>query len=306
MKSAPLKSSVYVLLTMDVEPVSPGQGVSGPSTLEAGAQAVRDYAALLGRHGFRSTFFVHPEVAQEQAGLFRELALEGHALGLHLHPVKHGRPPSPVELGGLTADRQRAVLKRAMDEYAAGLGAPPRFFRPGCFSANDETFRVLTDLGFTGGSVSIPGRIWPARYCVWSGAYPYAHRAHSAFRGACGELPFMEIPLSVDLTRVPRRHPTEGFSYYSDLRPGGVYRDDEGIERNHRDMVRRILRRMKRDDPPLKTLVIDVHNDRDFVGVSQAARHLRDLLEGVAPEIRALGWQPVAATFDDEPLMATQ
>jgi peptidoglycan/xylan/chitin deacetylase (PgdA/CDA1 family) len=192
---------VHVLFTMDVEPVTTGPDVSGPQTPEAGAAAIRNFAALLGRHGYRSTFFVHPEVARDEAALFRGLATDGHALGLHLHPVKFGRPPAPVELGGLPADRQREVLGRAMDEFTAGLGERPKFFRPGCFSANDETFRVLVDLGFSGGSVSIPGRIWPERYCVWSGAYPYTHRARTCRRNVCWTVWGWRRPSSIRRSR---------------------------------------------------------------------------------------------------------
>jgi ABC-type cobalt transport system substrate-binding protein len=57
---------------------------------------------------------------------------------------------------------------------------------------------------------------------------------------------------------------------------------------------------MAADEPPLKTLVVDVHNDRDFTGSdSQAARHLRTVLGGIEPTCRDLGWEPVAATYEE-------
>ncbi len=296
---------VHILFTMDVEPVSTGEGVSGPESEEAGLNATRAYREILSRRGYLPSYFVHPELARSYPSFFSELAESGCALGLHLHSTKFAGglrmgAHDSVELGGLTAAEQRKVVGEAASLYESALGYRPTLFRPGCFSANDFTYSVLHGLGFTGGSISIPGRIWPERFCVWSGAYPYAHYAHPSFRQVVGpgELPFVDIPLSVDLTSPLKNHPV-GFLHYPDLRPGGVYSEDDEMEYDRRSMLKNILRQMKEDDPPVKTLVVDVHNDRDFIGRdSQAARHLHEVLEGIEPECRAIGYTPVASTYD--------
>jgi peptidoglycan/xylan/chitin deacetylase (PgdA/CDA1 family) len=291
-----MTEQVFVLFTMDVEPATSQVGVSGPASLEAGARAIWDYHELLAASGYPATYFVHPEVAQSQTDLFHRLRDAGSGLGLHIHTTKFAPAPQPVELGGLSAAQQREILQMGLTLFTESLGYRPELFRPGCFSANDLTYGVLTDLGFVGGSISIPGRIWTDRFCVWSGAYPYAHRAHATFRQRRGKLPFVDIPLSVDLTVPLQDHPL-GFSHYPDLRPGGVYSDDELVTHDRQQMLRNILQRMAQDDPPVKTVVIDVHNDRDFLGASQAADHLRSLLASLDPEIESMGWEPVGATF---------
>lgn len=293
-----MNHDIFVLFTMDVEPTTSAAGASGPRTDEEGARSIVRYFELLAVAGFTPTYFIHPEVAVAQRDLFLDLRDRGCALGLHLHTAKFTDIRHELELGGLTAAEQYEVLLRAMTIFEDSLGFRPTLFRPGCFSANDATFSVLAELGFTGGSVSIPGRIWPERCCVWSGAYPYVHHANAAFRQRVGDMPFVNVPLSVDLTSPLLNHPV-GFQHYPDLRPGGVYADDEPAHRDHQVLLRNILRKMRDDNPPLKTLVIDVHNDREMDGASKAAGHLRTLLDRIGPEIRQLGCRPQNATVGD-------
>ena len=290
-------NDVFILFTMDVEPSTSEAGVSGPCSDAEGARNIGGYRDALDAFGYRGTYFVHPEVAEAQAELFLALRDEGAGLGLHLHTTKFRAAPAAVELGGLTAEAQRDILNKAARQFEGAMGFRPELFRPGCFSANDATYGVLTELGFKGGGVCIPGRVWPERFCVWAGAYPYARFAHATFRQLRGDLPFVEVPLSVDMTGPLRRHPV-GFLHYPDLRPGGVYSETQEDARAHRALLGAILHRMAEDDPPVKTLVVDVHNDRDFTSPdSEAARHLRMLLEGVEPEAADAGLRPVASTM---------
>ena len=294
-----MAGDVLVLFTMDVEPAAQADGkTSGPATLAEGARRVREYAEVLGEFGYSPTYFVHPELGETQADLFAELQSRGACVGLHIHAVKFATVPSPCELGGLTGARQESVIAAGAEMFSRHFGFQPRIFRPGCFSANDETYRVLCRLGFEGGSISIPGRVWPDRCCIWTGADPHPHYAHEAFRQSAGQLPFVEIPLSVDRVGGLRRHPL-GFDHYVDLRPGGVYRDAEDSGRDHSVIVRHLVEQLVAEAPRLKTLVIDVHNDRDFADLSTTpARQLRTVLESLAPELSQHGLRPVNATFE--------
>jgi len=284
---------------MDVEPIAADTRSSGPVSDEAGMRSIEEYQEVLRSRGYRATYFVHPEVACAQPEFFKALAKDGNALGMHVHPTKFALAKQRCELGGLTADKQRNILRMAVEMFETGMGFRPTLFRPGCFSASDATYGVLTELGFTGGGVSIPGRIWLDRFCVWSGAYAYTHFAHEAFRQREGALPFVDIPLSVDLAG-PLRYNRAGFHHYLDLRPGGVYTQGDEVAHDHRKLLHDILRGMAKDDPPVKTLVVDVHNDRDFTAEdSLAAAHLRTMLEGLEPECRELGWEPVPGTYDE-------
>lgn len=293
-----MKDKLHVLFTMDVEPTTAVAGRSGPASNEAGLRAVVNYEQVLDAHGYRATYFVHPEVAEAAPGFFRELKGRGSSVGLHVHTTKFAPDPQPCELGGLAASDQRRILQQASKMFEAALGFRPTLFRPGCFSANDAAFGVLVELGFKGGGVSIPGRIWPGRHCIWAGADPYPHLAHASFRQAKGDLPFVEIPLSVDLTDPICSNPN-GFYHYRDLRPGGMYSEEDEAPYDRRAALHRVLQRMAADHPAVKTLVVDVHNDRDFVTAgATAARHLREVLDGIGPECDALGWEAVPDTYD--------
>ena len=69
------------------------------------------------------------------------------------------------------------MLSRAIEMWREAFNVPPQYFRQGTLSANDSLFRVLADLGFRGGSVSLPGRVFPDKHAVWAGAPLDPHRA---------------------------------------------------------------------------------------------------------------------------------
>ena len=284
---------------MDVEPRAGDTGISGPESDEAGMQSIDEFRSILHSAGYGATYFIHPELIDTYPEFFQSLGSGGNALGLHLHTSKFSVEKQPCELGGLGTVDQRRLVDIAATLFESRIGRRPTIFRPGCFSANDATYGVLCDLGFVGGGVSIPGRIWTDRFCVWSGAYPYAHFAHATFRQRIGDLPFVEIPLSVDLT-TPLSYNPLGFFHHPDLRPGGMYSATDEVAYDRGKLLHNILRRMATDDPPIKTLVVDVHNDRNFATEeSQAAENLKTLLDRIEPECHDLGWDPVSATYEE-------
>ena len=51
--------------------------------------------------------------------------------------------------------------------------------------------------------------------------------------------------------------------------------------------------------PKLKTIVIDVHNDRSFKDLSTTpAKQLKTVLDNLKPELEKYGMTPVSATYD--------
>ncbi len=294
-----MEGKLFILFTMDVEPPASSAGVSGPDSFESGIYAVQSYSGLINTWGYPATYFVHPEVACADAPFFKSLARGGNSLGLHLHTTKFDLYRQEHELGGLTAKMQHTILNHAVEMFTKGTGFRPELFRPGCFSANDSTYGVLDKLGFKGGGVSIPGRVWPERYCIWSCAYPYTHFAHEAFRQNRGDLQFVDIPLSVDMSSPLSWNPV-GFFHYPDLRPGGVYAEKDEVKLNRTVLLRNILKKMSADNPPIKTLVVDVHNDRDFVSENSSVRkQLIALISDIEAECNELGWKPIPSTYDE-------
>lgn len=286
----PDPETVRILVTMDVEPVKQQPRWTGPADAATSARLIRAYAELAERHHYPVTFFIHPEAAELHRDLFHELEQRGHGLGLHVHPTRFRYPQYQRELGFYSGEEQRELLTLARAQWAAALGRAPTLFRPGAFSANDATFPTLVALGFRGGCVSIPGRIWPQRYCVWAGAELDPHRAHPCFRQVAGNLPFANVPLSVDVHAVVQ---ARGLTYFRDLRPNAR-------EVPVGETVRGILAGLAERRPPVPVVHFVTHNDQPFDDpTSEACRRLTEVLATVEPCCREFGWTAVGSTVAD-------
>lgn len=287
-------TKMHILVTMDVEPpLGDGarpEGASGPRCYADSRRFIEGYVGCAARHGWPVTFMIHPEVTHHHADLFHRLEREGACLGLHLHPWKFSDGHYRAHFGGLDTQGQLAILSEAVAIWQAGLGRRPLYFRPGTFSANDATFGVLEYLGFRGGSVSIPGRVYPDLNAVWAGTVPDPHRAHGVFRQLPGDLAFVNIPLSVDLesdeVRGARR-------FCWDLRPDWLSADYRRIAGN---IVRQVLARA----PAVPVVQLVTHNDNDFADPDdRVRRNLVTALDEIRIACEANGVEAVGATFAD-------
>lgn len=285
-----MKKRIFILFTMDVEPVKQHALWTGPEHAELSEKYIRCYWDICREYGFTPSFFIHPEAARLHSGLFREYQEQGAALGLHVHSTKFHYPEYQYEFGYYSAGMQRDILIRAAGEWEIAMGARPEYFRPGAFSANDSTARVLVSLGFRGGSLTIPGRIWPGRYCVWAGADPYPHRMHPDFRCGTGDMEFADIPLSVDFSSPSRK---KGFFCYEDLRPSGRKSSVETILSN-------IVGRIAEDSPDIPVIQIITHNDQPF---DNSDHESRKRLDSALAEMESIcarsGFTPESATIAD-------
>jgi peptidoglycan/xylan/chitin deacetylase (PgdA/CDA1 family) len=189
MTSCPL----YGCFTMDCEQVGANQG--GPASWELGEHAIRGYCETLLSHQLTATLFVVPQVATRYRPLLQQLAGQGIEVGLHFHPQDHGYPDF---LGAFTGEEQAEMLRPAIEAWSQAMGRAPRVFRPGNFSANDATFPTLAGLGFLAGSVSCPLRNFVEARANWGGAPLDPHFTHAANRLLSGNLPFFEVPITVD------------------------------------------------------------------------------------------------------------
>ena len=150
--------SVRVVLTMDCERMRTSEFYpAGPASWQESARNISAFAAAAEHHDFKVTFFAVPEAIEAHVDLFKGLLAAGHEVGLHLHPHTF-RDGVNEYLGNLPHDRQFALIAEAKAAFEAAMGFPPTSFRPGHFSANADTFRVLSSLGFLRGSSAIPGR----------------------------------------------------------------------------------------------------------------------------------------------------
>lgn len=285
---------IYVLITMDVEPALPAAtrppNATGPRDYEESDRFIRGYARRAAARGYPVTYMLHPEVTAHHAELFLELEEEGACLGLHLHPWKFADGHYKAHFGGLSAEHQCAIVSEATAIWYSNMGKRPHYFRPGTFSANDSTFGVLDRLGFLGGSVSIPGRVYPDLNAVWAGAMLDPHRAHSSFRQLPGELDFINIPLSVDISTLEDRG---GRKFYWDLRPDWENADYGRIARN-------IVTQVKDRAPAVPVIHMDTHNDNDYSNDGdRVCRNFETVLDEIGNACREAGLEPIGATFAD-------
>lgn len=257
--------TIHVAITMDCEPPKDIgiENASGPVSWEESELSIRGYDGIAREFGFPVTYFQHPEVALHHAPLMLELEAGGACIdGLHLHPWKFDNERYNAHFGGLSARDQYAIISEASALFRHGLGRRPRYFRPGTFSANDDTFRVLVELGFVGGSVSAPERNFVELNSVWNGAPKDPHRPHPDFRHCVGELPFANIPLSSDFSSEGQLN---GRPYYRDLRP-----DYEDSPQGFRQIVRNIIHQISDRAPALPVLNLVTHNDHPYSDPSNA------------------------------------
>jgi peptidoglycan/xylan/chitin deacetylase (PgdA/CDA1 family) len=263
---------------------------SGPADRGESERAIRGYVEILSSYGLPATLLVHPEVAGYHADLLLDYEQAGHCLGLHLHPYKLGGGGYRRDLGAYPAEEQRRMIGAACRRWKEIIGCHPQFFRAGYFSANDTTFGVLEDLGFQGGSVSIPGRILLGHQSVWAGAEDYPHRADRAFRLSPGGSSFVEVPVSVDYGRPVIRGAAGEIGF--------EWPYIASLEYDSAAVVTDILERFREDKPATPVFVMDVHNDQPLDDPEHPCpRNLRLILDTLRARAREHGAKLTALTL---------
>lgn len=269
---------LYVTWTMDCEGIQElSTATGGPATWELSERAMRGYVDSLASHGHRATLFLTPLVAEQQAAVVRDLRDQGAEPGMHLHP-QTADFGLDRHLGQLVDDMQELLLREGQARVAEAVGTAPTSFRPGCFSASDDTYPILADLGFTAGSVSLPGRNLPEVGAVWPGAEPFAHWADGDHRCRTGDLPFLEMPSCVDLADVERGPHVTGDACHLRLEREGILDWGPAILREH------VLRQLELDWW-LKSIVIMTHNTREYGSEEEPARQALECLVGALEDM---------------------
>ncbi len=215
-----------------------------------GERSVRGFCELVARHELKATLFVLPSDARQNARLLRECAAGGFEVGLHYHPQEDGHADY---CGAYSAEEQRDMYGGAISQFADALGFKPTTFRTGSFSANDATFPVTQELGFTSCSHSCPGRNMAGLRSNWSSAPHHVHFAHAANRLLEGTTDLIEVPMTTDP---------------DSMLWSGCHPQDLRVElfdaKNQRFMIDKILRRERRREHPVRTIVALTHNVFDY------------------------------------------
>jgi hypothetical protein len=279
-------------VTMDAERIRAESPPGGPPDWDFSERAIAGFSRTIEAEDACGTFFIVPETAHRHRDLWLGLDPARFELGLHLHPQSLGDGRWSEYLGAYRAAEQRRLIETAAASWEQALGRRPRAFRPGNYSANDDTFRLLAEARFTHGSVSAPGRVAPDFRAVWAGALPWPHRAHAHFRLIAGDLDFMEAPVAQDPAEM--REPTPLRFFPRELRV------EWGDAEVHGRTIRRTLRRMLDGGAAVLAVVAMTHNTEDyFTEGSPRLDALRGLIRHarLAAEEHALEF--TAATIED-------
>ena len=215
-----------------------------------GERAVRALADIAQTEAIGLTLYVIPTDLEASGAMYRDLAAAGVEVGLHIHPADQGWAEF---LGIYDAETQRTIISQAVERFEAVMGFAPRCLCPGYHSANDATFGVLCELGFTHGNVSCPTRVLPECAAVWAGAPLEPYYAHPANRVLAGYLDFVEVTMIVD----------------PDSRMwGGKHPQDLRVElvdaKNHWYTTAKAVERQLATDQCVKYIQMTTHNIFDF------------------------------------------
>jgi peptidoglycan/xylan/chitin deacetylase (PgdA/CDA1 family) len=238
-----------------------------------GERATSGLVEITTKAGLSATLLVIPTDLEASSSLYRQIAESGHEVGLHVHPAEQGYEEF---LGVYGPDEQRKIIDEAADRFAQVMGRRPLSICIGYGSANDHTYPVFVELGFTHGHISIPTRILPECASVWAGAPLDAHYAHAWNRVLRGSLDFVEIPQTLD----------------PDSRMwGGKHPQDLRVElvdaKNHWYTTAKAVDRQIREQVPVKCIHIVTHNIFEFDDPGDFRRQTLETMIRHAKEIVA-------------------
>lgn len=204
-----------LLLTIDVEEDMPGWRVARTATTE-NARALPALQAMCEGLGVKPTYLCDYPMATEAAPrrILQDLARGGKCeIGAHLHPWNTppflgvpGRQGDERDvayyLSELGPERFAKKLEALTRELAAVAGAAPTSFRAGRFGLDGPTCAVLAEQGYT-----VDSSVTPLVHHDEDGGPDFRrapqipYRPSGADLSARGDLPIVEIPVSVTLTR---------------------------------------------------------------------------------------------------------
>ena len=184
-------SNLYVHIGADCEATQPAV-----QDADLGERAVRGLREICEREAGPGTFYVIPGDLQVSPDLYRAADKAGWEIGLHVHPKAQGFEHE--FMGVYAPDEQRRILEDGIARFEEVMGRRPMTICLGYNSANDHTYPILAEMGFTHGQCCMPGRILPECASVWAGAPLGPHYVHRYNRLLVGDVDFVEMPATVD------------------------------------------------------------------------------------------------------------
>jgi peptidoglycan/xylan/chitin deacetylase (PgdA/CDA1 family) len=144
---------MHLLLTFDVEPDYTTGDTDPYRHLN---QFFKDIVPVLIKKEVPAILFITNEVIKR----FTEDVLrcvDFFEIGVHTHPRLHNEFNQTDKLSHYPYEVQHKMIKRDYDIISTCMGIKPKLFRAGKFAANEDTIRVLRDIGIEiDSSLTIP------------------------------------------------------------------------------------------------------------------------------------------------------
>lgn len=234
-----------------------------------GKRAIDGFCGILDSYGWKGTLFLIPEELKYMPEFLMKKHEKGHELALHLHPDESGYPNG--YMGTYSMEVQQEIIEKGMDEFKKILGISPVSIRTGFGSANDYTFKAMSNACLKYSSSSFPGRKLTPVASNWAGAPLFIHYANPNNRMLQDGLDLVEIPISVDWETM----------VWSGLHPQDL-RVEYTDAKNHAFLIRKIIKRQIDENLAFKALLPFTHNIFDY---SDNANFRRETMEGMIKEI---------------------
>jgi len=236
------RPQLHVIFTLDCPPAGARVEPHGPVHWEASARAIDAFCTTLLNAGFAPTLFLTPEAVEEHTPLCDDLLAAGADLGLFIQPQTVRGAQLRHYLGAYPAAQQRMIVAEALQRFEQALERRPLSVRSAMYSASDETFGVLSQLGFRQCSLSSPGRRVKKHGALWQHAPADPHYTSATSRLEPGTLPLLEVPVTTDATQ-----------NHGGLAPDLAI-ENGTVERWHRPLIAAQLERHEREQITFRVL----------------------------------------------------
>jgi len=166
---------IFLTITIDVEPdCSPSWYYSNPLRFQGVSIGIRDrLQPLFNKYGITPTYLINNVVLEDEQSVVIFKQLDGQfELGTHLHP-EFIEPQKTVfnyagAIGRLhccfyPVEIEQAKIENIKKLFMSKFSYPPLVFRAGRFSSGQNTFQVLSKLGYKVDTSITPHIVWNDR-----------------------------------------------------------------------------------------------------------------------------------------------
>ena len=269
---------LFVSFTMDCPGVARGTGYPGPASWPFAKKSMVGFVQALGAAHLKASLFLASDLCKRVGDTVSEFDDSRVELGLLSDPRLEGFKGS---LAGYRVDYQKEIISLGVSTFQNVFGREPETFRPGEFSANNDTVIAACELGFRQGSFSLPERDVASACSTWKGAYPFSHHMDPLDVLHPGTLELYDVPVTSDFDRTT----LNGQEEFTPLFLGTEQRD---IKSNAAFLVSKHIERMTREDIHVKTITCMSTNAANYADpgsrASQMLAHVIDTIKRLADE----------------------